>query len=240
MINCIPQGQLGNRMFQSSAVFLLAQKYNLKVHPDVWSYFETYNNFVDQLQPSIYSGSIILPGLKVYNEEEFLHLLTEKVELSNGVCLNGFFQLKDFVIPYREKIKKLFNPRQVEKQDDEVFIHVRARDARAFTPSLNYFEKALSKLNFNRGYISTDDPSHDTVNQLIKKYNITLFNNDPASTIAFGSSFKQIVLSGGSFSWWIGFLSTLSKVVYPRDKKYTRWHGDMFVFEDWIGETDEQ
>jgi hypothetical protein len=48
----------------------------------------------------------------------------------------------------------------------------------------------------------------------------------------FGSTCKNIILSGGTFSWLIGFLSpNNSNVFYPDIKK--RWYGDIFNFKNW-------
>jgi hypothetical protein len=47
----------------------------------------------------------------------------------------------------------------------------------------------------------------------------------------FGSTTKNIILSGGTFSWLIGFLGFYSKILYPNFR--CQWFGSIFVFDDW-------
>ena len=64
-----------------------------------------------------------------------------------------------------------------------------------------------------------------------KKYNLTVFNSGEVETIQFGSSCKHIVLSSGTFLWFIGVFSLDSTIYYPKIKKI--WHGDIFIFPEW-------
>jgi hypothetical protein len=47
----------------------------------------------------------------------------------------------------------------------------------------------------------------------------------------FGSTAKNIILSGGTFSWLIGFLGFYSKILYPNFR--CQWFGNIFIFDDW-------
>jgi hypothetical protein len=48
----------------------------------------------------------------------------------------------------------------------------------------------------------------------------------------FGSTCKNIILTGGTFSWLIGFFSLKnSNVFYP--ELQDRWYGDIFSFSSW-------
>jgi len=50
----------------------------------------------------------------------------------------------------------------------------------------------------------------------------------------FGSTCQHIVLSGGTFSWLIGFLGFFSDVYFPSNREKV-WYGDIFVFPRWKG-----
>jgi hypothetical protein len=52
-------------------------------------------------------------------------------------------------------------------------------------------------------------------------------------TIMFGSTCNNIILSGGTFSWLIGFLAFFSKnIFYP--KMQEKWYDiNIFDFENW-------
>ena len=41
----------------------------------------------------------------------------------------------------------------------------------------------------------------------------------------------NLILSEGSFSWWIGFLSNAENIYYNQRERF--WHGDIFVFPEW-------
>jgi hypothetical protein len=56
---------------------------------------------------------------------------------------------------------------------------------------------------------------------------------DEVKTIMFASTCKNIILSGGTFSWLMGFLAFYSeKIYYPKIKN--TWYDDIFVFNDWV------
>ena len=64
------------------------------------------------------------------------------------------------------------------------------------------------------------------------KYNLHIFQSDEVDTIQFANTCKYVVLSSGTFSWLIGLFAYYSKVYYPNIVR--QWHGDIFVFPDWI------
>jgi hypothetical protein len=61
-----------------------------------------------------------------------------------------------------------------------------------------------------------------------------LIEFDEIKTIQFASTCKNIILSHGSFSAIIGFLSFFSNVHYPEYESHKIWYGDMFSINNWI------
>ena len=94
-----------------------------------------------------------------------------------------------------------------------------------------YYEDALTKINPTSGYITSDTPDHPNVLRLIEKFNLKNYNESPLETIDFAKNFNNLVLSEGSFSWWMGFLSSAENVYYNERPRF--WHGDMFVIPEW-------
>ena len=80
------------------------------------------------------------------------------------------------------------------------------------TEPLNFNQQ--SKLDFNNGYISSDSIQNETCKYFIKKYNLNIVNYNEVKTIMFGSTCNNIILSGGTFSWLIGFFAFYSEVIY--------------------------
>ena len=67
---------------------------------------------------------------------------------------------------------------------------------------------------------------------LIEKYNLIPVVKDEVETIQFGSTCKHIILSQGTFSYFIGILAFYSDIYYSNNG-IDMWHGDIFVFPDW-------
>ena len=53
-------------------------------------------------------------------------------------------------------------------------------------------------------------------------------------TFQFASTCKHIILSHGSFSAVIGYLSFFSDIYYPEYESNKIWYGDMFSINNWI------
>jgi len=117
--------------------------------------------------------------------------------------------------------------------NNSVFVHVRLGDIvpLGFSVSYDYYDKVLSSLSFESGYISSDSIDDEICQKLIQKYNLTVYDSDELSTIQFAAVNKYLVLSTGTFSWLIGLFGFFSEVYYPKIK--VNWHGDIFVFPDW-------
>jgi len=117
--------------------------------------------------------------------------------------------------------------------NSSVFVHVRLGDtvSMGVSVSYDYYDKVLSSISFETGYISSDSIDHEICQKLIQKYNLTIYNSDELGTIQFAATNKYLVLSNGTFSWLLGLFGFFSKIYYPKIK--VQWHGDIFVFPEW-------
>lgn len=153
-----------------------------------------------------------------------------------NLSLNGFFQ-NELIIEYFDRYNYLFF--QPYEYNDGVFVHVRLGDLLDMRHGikrycdLEYYELVLDSIKVENGYISSDSLEHKTVRTLIEKYNLTPFIGDEDSTIKFGCSFKNKVLSLGTFSWWIGYLGCQENVNFPDSKKNDIWHGNIQTKTHW-------
>ena len=84
-------------------------------------------------------------------------------------------------------------------------------------------------------YISTDDKNHSIIIDLLQLYpSSQLINYDEITTFQFASTCKHIILSHGSFSAVIGYLSFFSNIYYPEYTLNKIWYGDMFSINNFI------
>ena len=114
-------------------------------------------------------------------------------------------------------------------------IHIRLTDAGAWNPGINYYLKAISTHTFDNIYIATDEKNHSFITHILNTYpnNTTLVEYDDINTLQFASTCKNIILSHGSFSACIGYLSFFSHITYPKYEDGKIWYGDMFHINGW-------
>jgi hypothetical protein len=227
MITIAKNGRLGNAMFRNCAASILSKKFNIKV--------EAYLKCQDLkiLRPMFHAE-----GERTHKEQiqvkynNFFSILGQN-DINYGLDLICPCQSKNFVLNYQKQILNQFDLQYDEYHKNDLFIHVRAGDCIKLNrvASIDYYTKAIEQSQFNIGYISSDTPSHETVTHLINKFNLTPYFNKPAETINFAKDFGSLVLSNGTFSWWMAFLSKAKNIFYPIGGP--KWCGDIFVFDEW-------
>lgn len=129
--------------------------------------------------------------------------------------------------------KNRFNARYGKNND--LFIHIRLGDVADKNPGIQYYLNAIQMIKYDNLYISTDSPSHHIVGKIFSIYPQTkLVQTDEITTIQFASTCKNVILSHGSFSAVIGYLSFFSTIYYPKYDPDKIWYGDMFSIDGWI------
>jgi hypothetical protein len=162
--------------------------------------------------------------LTIYNHQTYFQKKEIALMLYNYLHNNDFY--KNSIINaniFKERINN----------NNDVFIHVRLGDVEHINPGYNYYDKLLSDLNFTNGYIASDTIDHEICKKIIEKYNLQVIDKDEVETIMFANTCKYIVLSQGTFSWFIALLTYYAeKIYYPKIK--TQWHGNIFVLPELI------
>jgi hypothetical protein len=224
MLKIHHQGRLGNILLINAGASIISKKYNLKV--------QNYN-FSDK-SINFYDGDRENENFITLNDSNVFKFLQENEDIHHGIIVDCYFQTSEFILKYFKQIKEMFSYCKIKEMQDNLFIHVRLGDVIHLNPGLEYYSYCIENSNFKDGYISSDSPEHPIVLNLIKKYNLKLYNNNNIlDTIFFASSFDNLILSNGTFSWWIGFLSNQKNIFYPIPK--IKWHGDIYIFENWSG-----
>lgn len=230
------RARFGNLFFLNMCLHLFSIKYNLK------SSYKYINQF-NELGINFYKGDNIYKKnylLTDYNFEDLLHINAKpkNIIINNDVWFHTSSFCKSIQKYFKKNkiFEKVMNKNYYKNRyntNNDLFIHVRLGDVENRTKKiLSYFDNTIKSVKFNKGYIASDNINHDICIYLSKKYNLTFINENEVRTIMFGSTCKNIILSGGTFSWLIGFLAIKSKnIFYPEIQD--RWYGDIFNFSNW-------
>jgi hypothetical protein len=232
----VPNGRLGNQIIRNLAVSLIAKKHNL---------FIEYCNYelIANLGIELFIGTNKYDSTILLTDDNYFSILNNEVLCKNLWPNNNYFQTRDiinFLSNYinSEKIKEnIIHKNQYSyryNKNNDLFIHIRLTDVENFNPGIEYYLKAIKNINFDNIFISTDDREHSIIKKIVNLYPDTkLINHDEIKTIQFGSTCKYIVLSHGSFSAVIGYLSFYSTIYYPEYEENKIWYGDMFSIDGW-------
>ena len=118
--------------------------------------------------------------------------------------------------------------------NNDCFIHIRLTDVAQHNPGYAYYAKALAQMKFDNLYIASDDTNHAIIKQIVEKYpQAIIINYDEIMTLHFAMTTRHIILSHGSFSAVIGYLSFFSEIYYPKYEALKIWYGDIFSIPTW-------
>lgn len=233
----IHQGRFGNLFFINMFLHFMSIKYNLKCSYKNNHKFKSLGIYLNKGQ-NIYSRNILV------TEQNMLTLLHDCKEPANLIINNNvWFQSNEFCLMIKNHFYKNLNKKSIMdnnihknryNNNKDLFVHVRMGDVSDITiDCLNYYEKLLNIEKYDNAYISSDSIEHEFCKKIIKKYNLIICNMNDVETIMFASTCNKIILSGGTFSWMVGFFAFFAKTIYyPELKK--KWYGDIFRFSDWI------
>ena len=228
-------GRLCNQIIRNLAVSLLAEKYDLQVN---YSSKDT----IEELGIPLHSGRTVHKDTIVVNDDNYFALYNSGNIQSNLDPNNAYFQSKDisnFLYKYlHSKMTNVMSKNKFASRyntNNDVFIHLRLTDVAHLNPGINYYLDTLQSIQFDNIFISTDDPSHQMIHKIGKVYpSFKMIHINEVETIHFGSTCKHVILSHGSFSGIIGYLSFFSNIHYPEYDEAKRWYGDMFSIPGWI------
>jgi hypothetical protein len=246
-------GRLGNMIMRNIIISYIAEKNNLIFNYGYLGEMERLGIKLFKEGTNFYENTLLITDDIIdnilFNEEiynKFLHgknILFYKENYHIDGIVYSWCQTNKISKYIGEFVSNNYNKNSIIESNpyrnnynnnNNVFVHVRLGDIvnLGFSTKYEYYESALSKINFEKGFISSDNIEHETCQKLIKKFNLEIYNNDEVNTIQFGSTNKYIVLSNGTFSWIIGLFAFYSKIFYPKLK--INWHGDIYSFPEWV------
>ena len=230
-------GRFCNHFFRNVPISQLCRK------NDLFFEYSFYNQLIELGIP-LFIGSKTFKENTLINDNNFLEFLNDSIQLESNVLFahrDIYFQTKEistYLQSYLFEIKDLIikkNPfKERYENNNDVFIHIRLGDIQQYNPGLNYYLKALENLNFDKVYISSDSHMHPLIHELRKRVpNSEIIYLNEIKTLQFGSTCKTIILSHGTFSAVLGYLSFYSTIFYPSFKNMKIWHGDIFSIPNW-------
>jgi hypothetical protein len=238
MIKIAYRGRLGNNLIQYAAAYVLAQKTGLKLDaPHTRKYTNTgiyktssdTNNTIDIDFGSVFevnslSGESFNDFIELTDNNYFEHL--KNPTANKGYRLNGYFQHGRLLVDYREEILNLYKLPESDftPNKNDAFVACRLGDclitSRTYC-TMDYINHQLqaSRDSYDKVYITSDTIGHPSLVDLIKKYDLTIYQNEPLNTILFACRFNNLMLSAGSFSYWMAYLSEATNfLVYNTTK----------------------
>lgn len=245
-------GRLGNNMLQYAAGHIFARKHGFYIEtpasygndyhwPTPYSHF--HNDFGKHFNVNTNTGTRFFkepeyPVVRICNEN-LLDFLNAPYVPDAHYVFDDWFQTTGFVLNYRKEIVQTYYPIYLLRDPDELFVSVRMGDITGWTATLpyEYYENTIKSVRFSKGYISSDSMEHPWVEQLSKKFNLELYHQkDPLVKLSFVKDFNQIILSEGTYCWWMGALSKADTVICNNRHFNNKviWHGNIFVYPEWI------
>ena len=235
----VHNGRFGNLFFVNMVLHFISKNYNLKT---TYKYYDKFLN----MGIDLFIGNNTYQENTYVTEINYFNLINKKNNFTNVIVTNySWFQNYEFclyleiyfnTLEIKNKIIKKNRFFHRYKNNNDLFIHVRLDDVEEMSShnSFEYYDNIIKKCNFDNGFISSDNLNSSICHSLIQKYSLKAVNLNEEETIMFGSTCNNIILSGGTFSWLIGFLAFYSNNInYPINNK--RWYGDIFVYKNWIG-----
>jgi hypothetical protein len=236
MTTTLPCGRLGNQIIRNIAVSLVAKKHNLHV-----SY--SSHDLINQLGIDLFCGTKRHYAAVELNDKNYIKYYQEPLIIHNFENVHAFFQTKEIIsliynYLHSDTVKtSIINKNSFANRyqnNNDVCMHIRLDDAAQWNPGLDYYQKTLSNITFDKLYITTDQKDHDIIRQLTSLYpTATIMEYNEIQTFQFASTCKHIILSHGSFSAIIGYLAYFSNVYYPEYESDKMWYGDMFSIPGW-------
>jgi hypothetical protein len=232
-------GRLCNQIIRNLVVSFIAEKHDLQV---------TYSSkdLIQKLGIELFCGNKNHKETVVLKDDNYFDILSRNSFSCNLNPNNNYFQTKEitnYLFSYLHKTETQSNIirnnafKSRYKTNNDIFVHIRLGDIARHSPGVAYYLKAIREIGeFDQLIIASDDIKHPLIREIVEQYPMAQLNpelNDEISTIQFGSTCKNVILSHGSFSAIIGYLAFFSNVYYPQYESGKIWYGDMFSVPGW-------
>ena len=217
-------GRLCNQIIRNLALSILAEKYDLYVE------YSNYDNINNKLGIELFTGNKKYDKTVTINEKTYMNYFNNNINNNeNFDFMRNYFQSEEITTILHNHLtnnmnniikKNPYKERYINNND--IFLHIRLEDAKRFNLGIDYFIHCLNLVKYDNIYIGSDNFNDELIKKLKDLYPKIIFvEKNPIETIQFGSTCKNVILSHGSFSTVIGYLSFYSNVYFMNEEP--RW-----------------
>ena len=229
-------GRFGNQIIRNLAMAMIAEKFDLIIRYQ-------RSEEIEKLGFKLFSGKLKYDKHKVITEKNYYYILNKKNLhyniRSQGICFYQTKQITNDINAYlnSSKIMDQIVNNNIHKErynnNNDCFLHIRLGDVSHWNPGFEYYYKIISNIKFDNLYIATDSPDHSIITQLRNRFpKLDIYDTNLPDIILFASTCKYVVLSYGSFSAIIGYLSYYSNVYYKQITNKTAWDWNSGYYSD--------
>lgn len=227
-------GRSGNKIIRNIAASMIARKHDLKMTYDFIDNALSMHDFTVTLGIPLYSGKLVHDHTADLRTNNYLEIL-ERESIDFNICTvkTEYFQSKaisDVIHAYLNSESTTnrvieSNPyKHRYNHNNDCFIHIRLGDVEKFNPGFEYYDSILSQLTIDNIFIATDSPQHNIIRKLMETYGEkVVLMESIVHMLSFGVTSKYVILSYGSLSAFMGYISYHSTVYFKRLSKETCW-----------------
>ena len=141
-----------------------------------------------------------------------------KLNEGKGFIMGAYCMKYEYIKPYKKEIKEMYKslvspPRNT---NDIIILLRNSMKAGNFMLPDNYYLDILETEQFDNLYVSLDHvKKHEPLLEKIKKYNPIILELKILELFSEITSFKKIIASQGTFSFWACFLSNAETIYWP-------------------------
>lgn len=261
-LSVVRQGRLGNNMWQYSALYGLANLTNRAaiLSTDFRNLENAFNLWMSRNKHQMSTASFYLYEQRdlemPYDVEQTRQAL---MRINDDIMLRGYFQHYRYFAHVANEIRKQFTFRyRIKRQVSAIFqryrltaddvvkvgIHVRRGDSLVphsvnngfgppdlayFKNAMDYFRKKYTRVRF---VVCSDDLKWSR--RHLTAADVTIVpNHAPEVDMAILTSCDHVIISNGTFSWWVGWLCTGITVRYKGIPKRNSLLYNMTLGEHW-------
>jgi hypothetical protein len=223
-----PKKNLGNKLFMYIGARLISDLLDINLIVPEKAIIRRESNFdnqwIDQYFPfkSILNRKEIKEPIIDLNNGTFQHYsINDIVEnyKNHGFLYKSDFANYNYIKSHKNLVKEIYKSLiQPQREDNSLIILLRNSNTGTDFEIKNdsYYINIIENENFDKLYVSLDHINkHQGLLEKLSKYKPIILDGSILDIFSQITSFKKIIASQGTFSFWACFLSNAEKIYYP-------------------------